>query len=137
MHPERDTSTESILEALGARERAMPDADFEARIAAAARRGASAPRRARGRRRLLFVPAAFTGIAAVLAVAIVLLPGSGTPPSSIEGFDDSGSASFAEMSFSMFDDTFGLDSAIADSSRDALTMDPSSLDDWFGEGDSL
>lgn len=131
MESERDTQLESMLDALGERERAAPDAGFEDRIA----HGARPVRRATpGRRRLFIGPAVLTGAAALIAVGVLLLPQPApqATPSAGDDFE-----AIAEMSLTLFDDTFGIDTAFADTGDDASSFDPAALDDWFAEGDAL
>ncbi len=133
-HPDPQTKTdpeiEALLDAMGARARAEPDAGFEHRIATGAR---TIEHPARGRRRTLVGPLALGGIAALIAVGVILVPtASPTDPMA----NDPVAADIAEMSFTLFDDVLGIDGAFAAAGvPDA--MDPSTLDEWFVEGDAL
>lgn len=131
MSNDRDTKLEAMLDALGAADRTAPDAGFEERIALGATR---TRHRTPGRRRLVLVPAMLGGIAAVVAAA-VLLPTAGPISPSVSA--EASTQSIVEMSFTLFDDTFGVDATLAYESDAADLFDPASVDDWALPGDSL
>ncbi|MEO1534324.1 MAG: hypothetical protein AAFS11_02010 [Planctomycetota bacterium] len=133
MSNERDTTLEGMLDALGAADRAAPDAGFEHRIAS---HSTGTQRRIPGRRRLVLVPAMFGGIAALVAAA-VLLPIARPAGPSMPIEDDASTKSIAEMSFTLFDEAFGEGTTLAYESDAADLFDPASVDDWFLSGDSL
>lgn len=131
MTTNNDPQIESMLDALGADIRAEPNAYFEQRVADGALVDV---RRTSGRRRMVLGPAVLGGIAALVAISVFVLP-TAPPPAQISS--DAEAEAIAEMSFTLFDDAFGLDGSLAIAEDATSAMDPSSLDEWFVEGDAL
>ncbi len=129
--PEPDPRVLSMLDSLGALERAEPDVGFEARVADAASR---AQARVPGRRRLTLAPALLTGAAALIAVVFLLLP---APPVTPVREAPSDLAALEDASFGLFDDTFGLTGDMASADADLDSLDPTSFDEWLDTGDAL
>lgn len=134
MKPEHDSQMTDLLDRLALAERAQPDKGFDARIAELARSGTHA---AGESRKLLFPTltrvAAVAALVAIAAVAVRLGTGPSAPVAEYVEVD------LETASFSLFDETFGLDSdfGISVADPDEVAIDLDEYDTWFSEGDQL
>ena len=130
-----DPRIEAMLDRLGERYRGEPNDGFETRLADTARLPRQRLRPTPGRRRLL-APAMLGALAAAAAVVFAVLPT--TQPAPAPTLTDD-TASLAEVSFGLFDETFGIsdDRSFLSAEADVSELDPSGFDEWFDDGGAL
>ncbi|MEM1072665.1 MAG: hypothetical protein AAFR76_04620 [Planctomycetota bacterium] len=134
MNQSNDPQIEAMLDELGARTRAEPDGGFEQRVEQSL--GQPVPTIS-GRRRIRRAPVWLGAVAATVAVGVVLWPATrAVSPGELDG-TEAAAESIAELSFTLFDDAFGLEDSLAFADDTSSTFDPTSLDEWFTEGEPL
>ncbi|MEO1585564.1 MAG: hypothetical protein AAFR96_13460 [Planctomycetota bacterium] len=141
MTDHRPDPIESMLDSLGGDLRSEPDRSFEDRVMEAVHHRANPNRSSfhgsrgyRGRR--LVLPAALSGLAAVVAAGVIVRLAMTAPAAPMS---PAVASSLEEASLTLFDDAFGLsDSWAAAAEGDGdLVVDPGALDEWIVSGESL